>query len=98
MPHWDGNNYNRKKDLPKFLKKLNPEELQAYGRKKKDKSFMINYNYSSYDKDQMAIRNDTKITNTQYIPTHVTIQLTEETKPPTGSPQHQRKNNENKTN
>ncbi len=60
MPSWDGNNYNRRIHLPEFLAKLNPEALQEYGAKKKDKSFMMNYNYSSYDKDILAIRADKK--------------------------------------
>lgn len=60
MANWSGNTYNRNIDLPKWLKKLNPTKLQKYGRTKTSKKFMENYNYSSWDKDNIAERNNKK--------------------------------------
>ena len=86
MPAWDGNNYNRNIHLPKFLKALDPKELQRFGKKKKDKSFMTNYGYSSYDKDMVAKRADTPISaSILHTRTRTAIQLTEPTfQSPTG--------------
>ena len=57
MTHWSGNNYNRAKELPKFLAKLNPKELQEYGKKQLPKSFMSNYGHDEMDKKYLATHN-----------------------------------------
>ena len=58
MSSWSGNTYNRAKELPKQLAELDEEELAEYGRNKINKSFMSNYNYSSADMDELAMRNN----------------------------------------
>lgn len=65
MSSWDGNNYNRAKELPKFLAQLDTEALAKFGQKKKSRNYMTNYNYTSHDKDLLAERN-----NAQAIPTN----------------------------
>ena len=61
MPSWKGNTYNRRKELPKFLKKLNTKALQEYGQKKTNKSFMTNYNYAAEDIKRDVERNNTPV-------------------------------------
>lgn len=61
MPHWEGNNYNRKKSLQTFLDNLNPEELQEYGKQQTNKEFMCDYNYSSFDKKQTALEQQKQV-------------------------------------
>lgn len=44
MPYWNGNNYNRRKELQKFVESIDEEQLRIFGAKKTNKSFMTKYN------------------------------------------------------